>query len=379
LHHAFVYNLKLVLLLVGDKKGTILRGIWVKFDEIVLASYGELLDICYEESLTWAYRDMDQNDNVDNETLDFLKPFLPKGVDLESFSDFFNLWKHTVSSDDQLLPIPPTKTIIPYHFTKWNSFKGGSDSMTKLFWLSKHYVPTQSPSSNAIAQLFRFLAVTLYRVDAVMRSNQDLTSYKTLQAWRKSNRNRQRSFESFLRDLVEASSSLKDVARYESPLRNVQESNARSTRNRVQQIQVTWGKEQTFQTPARNASKTYERLCSEAGSDDVVKRREACTGHIVFRVGLDSNQNIVTEGPGCRARCVVCHQQTRHYCTSCRHWICGPNKAYLDPITKKETISYITQTDGVNIFFRRSCWQMWHENGLTAQRDSRSVVSDISD
>ena len=55
LHHAFVYSLKLVLLLVGDNKGTIIRGVWVEFNDIIMEAYKVFLRQCYDVSLKWAY------------------------------------------------------------------------------------------------------------------------------------------------------------------------------------------------------------------------------------------------------------------------------------------------------------------------------------
>ena len=51
LHHAFVYDLSLVLLLIGDSKGMILRGIYVEFDDEIKAAYNIFLTRCYDESL----------------------------------------------------------------------------------------------------------------------------------------------------------------------------------------------------------------------------------------------------------------------------------------------------------------------------------------
>jgi len=378
LHHAFVYDLKVILLLIGDKKGTILRGVWVRFNQTIMTAYGEFLDRCYNESLKWAYHDMHDEEDVlqDEDSLNIIKPFLPKEVDFESFADFFNLWKNAVNGCTEHLPIPPTKTIVPFHFAKWNKFKGGSDTMTKLFWNTKHYVPSASPSSSAVSQLFRFLAVTMYRIDAVMTSKEDLNSFQSLYAWRKANQARQSSFEKFLRDLVEAASKKSSGVQNPSSLLSVDQ-NSRSTRFRVNQVEVQWGSEQTFHTPARNVSAAYSRTSSI--DENVLHRREECTGQIVFRVGIDANHKPITEGPGCRGRCVYCHELSRHFCTSCRHWICGPNKAYVDPITKKETLAFIIQSDGSRLYFRRSCWHLWHEKGLSSyQSDEMSLISEIS-
>ena len=134
--------------------------------------------------------------------LNAIKPLLSPGLDFESFKDFYMLWKQATCSPSRHLPIPRTQKIIPCHFSLWNKFKGGSDTITKLFWNSKHYVPSVSPASNAVSQLFRFMAVTLYRCDAVMSSHENLERYPTLESWRHSNQVRNKSFQHFLREIT---------------------------------------------------------------------------------------------------------------------------------------------------------------------------------
>ncbi len=131
-----------------------------------------------------------------------LQSLLPPCVDYDSFEDYFHLWKKATNSADSYLPIPPTEYIIPYHFAKWNKFKGGSDTLTKLFWNSKHYVPSDQPAAYAISRLFRFIAAILFRCDSIMTSKEDLDNYPSLRHWRNANNSRQMSFDTFLRSLV---------------------------------------------------------------------------------------------------------------------------------------------------------------------------------
>ena len=153
--------------------------------------------------MKWAY-DNNRNEDYDGisnrgSSLEDLRPFLPSSVDFESFRDYFELWKEATNSSHSRLPIPPTNYIIPYHFAKWNKFKGGSDTITKLFWNANHFVPSDTPSAYAISRLFRFLAVLIYRCDAVMGCKEDLDFYQSLMRWRQANNRRQASFDIFLR------------------------------------------------------------------------------------------------------------------------------------------------------------------------------------
>lgn len=91
LHHAFVYNIKLVLLLIGNKKGTILRGVWVIFHDEIMMAYDHFLSRCHDLCLKWAYDGLDES-SIPNEDEDidfnFIKKLLPPGVDFEGFLDF---------------------------------------------------------------------------------------------------------------------------------------------------------------------------------------------------------------------------------------------------------------------------------------------------
>lgn len=178
LHHATVYKLKLVLLLIGDKR-SIIRGIWVKFDVTILSCYESLLSSLYDKTLSWAYN---RNYNMSS-ILSSIEGCIPPTIGLEGMIDFIELWR-AIFDDPCRLPIPQSTNIIPYHFSKWNKSKGGSNTITKLFWTAKHNPPNSCPSTNAIAQILRFLGVILFRCDAVMTSKEDLNKYRDLKNWR---------------------------------------------------------------------------------------------------------------------------------------------------------------------------------------------------
>jgi len=47
MHQAYVYKFKFVLLLIGDKSGNIIRGVWVRFDTDLLDDYRIFLKFVY--------------------------------------------------------------------------------------------------------------------------------------------------------------------------------------------------------------------------------------------------------------------------------------------------------------------------------------------
>ena len=290
-------------------KGSILRGVWVVFDDTIKLAYARFLTHCFNESLTWAYRNDILNERHD-QVLEAIKPSLPANIDFESFKDYYYLWKQATDPVDGSLPIPPTKYIIPYHFSKWNKFKGGSDTITKLFWNCKHYVPNVTPASSAFSQLFRLIAATLYRCDCVMTSKEDLSNYKSLKHWRHSNQTRLESFQKFLRRIVPLLCHSEDTAVGNRRAVSPEISVARASRNRVVQLEVPWGSQKTFQTPSRKQAIKYQR---QDVDEQVLQRRDACTGICVYRTAVDKNGKEIDKAAGTIGRCVVCKKKTGYF------------------------------------------------------------------
>jgi len=362
----------MVLLLIGDKKGTILRGIWVEFDDEIMMAYRVFLTLCYDKALKWAYDASNDehifDDRNEDARLSFLKPFLPQSMDFESFLDFYKLWKYATT---QNLPIPATDYIIPYHFSLWNKFKGGSDTLTKLFWNGKHYVPSATPASTAVSHLFSFIGAVLRRSDAVMGSKNDLTFYSSLQGWRHANNQRHTSHQVFIRRI--ASCLLKKQNVHQHQLVTPPRILGRNSRNRVQQVEATWVNDQTGKTPARRVAEKYSD--SSKVNPAVLQRRSKCTGKIICRVRV-KNGVIETEGPGTRGLYVVCKMKTRFYCAGCHHHVCGPAKISVDE-NGRPKINFIKEDDENWIYFIQSCWHIHHEEGLSKDKRNSNEYKDV--
>ena len=142
LHHAYVFDFQFVLLLVGDRTGTILTGTWVEFSDALKEEYGLFLRLTYEKSLSWAYKP-DLVSLPEESIKKALKHVTRGGVDYESFTGHFALWQYVTTKIEG--PLPHVERIIPFLFAKWNCLKGGSDTITKLIWFSMQALPVKSP------------------------------------------------------------------------------------------------------------------------------------------------------------------------------------------------------------------------------------------
>lgn len=140
LHHAYTYNFKKLLILIGDQSGNIIRGIWVCFSTQLKNYYGILLQTVYDMSLKWAY---DSRDSLPEAELKD-EILAVKGIDYDSLMDYFKLWRFVNTKMPK--PLPRLQRIIPRVFATWNCMKGGSDTTTKLICSTKqgHLVPRKS-------------------------------------------------------------------------------------------------------------------------------------------------------------------------------------------------------------------------------------------
>jgi hypothetical protein len=155
LHHAYVYDFRFVLLLIGDSTSKIINGVWVKFDAEIKTNYGILLRSIYNVSLKWAYS---PNVLLPEAKIKSLLPEVDKELDFESFQGHLALWKFV--SNKIAAPLPRLARILPLVFSTWNSLKGGSDTMTKLIWHAHSHVPFKSPqvTMSTYASQLKFLS-----------------------------------------------------------------------------------------------------------------------------------------------------------------------------------------------------------------------------
>jgi len=205
-----------------------------------------------------------------------------------------------------------------------------------------------------------------------MSSNENLDVYDTLLHWRNANSKRQTSFESFLRRSAFIYF-FQNESVDDNPASPMQPTNVRNSRHRDKQIPVSWVSAFTGRTPKKNVNKQYEERKEVLDMNDVVERRERCTGYCVFRVTIDEDGKETLKGEGTMNRCALCKKNTRHFCINCHTWLCGPSTPYFDEGNKKSVAVYTDSKTRREMHFRLSCFQIFHDQGLTkAKGDTNS-------
>lgn len=109
---------------------------------------------------------------------------LKKNVVLDDFITWYHVWRKLNIGSGVKFPIPKCNKLIPYEHAFWNVAKGGSDTMTKLFWNCQAKIPIQLPQSTLVARLLLVYATSYHRLLQFSSRGKDFDDYPTLQHFR---------------------------------------------------------------------------------------------------------------------------------------------------------------------------------------------------
>ena len=136
LHHAAVYGFNKTLLLIGNRSGSMIKGIWMHCTDAIAIAHLSTLKTCYNLSLKWMCENENPPVHFEN---------LAQGAIDSSFQELMlevELCMHMLNNIK--FPLPILSCIIPHVFSRWNLMKGGSDAATKLLEYCQVYLPVHS-------------------------------------------------------------------------------------------------------------------------------------------------------------------------------------------------------------------------------------------
>ena len=294
LHHAYVYDVRHVLLLVGDDFARIIAGILVEFDDMLKDAWGKVLDDMFRIGLAFIYKeptDPFKCSEEDHERLDRVLPTVKTAgarVDFESFDQMIKIWR--VLRLVWPKPLPPISKLIPLIYAIWNAMKGGSDTITKLIWSAMYAPPNHLPQAHAIARMFLLVFIQIHRSNQIGTSKSTMP-YKSLRHFRNANNKRF----SLHNTLISISCCLEADTTETTEIESVTEDESveepvlvgRETRGAKPKLVVKTGIPLTGDTPKKSVRKVLDRIKSGAtkpkGHQQEVEERTAnCTG-IPFR------------------------------------------------------------------------------------------------
>jgi len=325
-HHAAVYGLKHVLLLVGDQV-RVLFGYWVSFEPETLAHYRRVLHDLYRSVLLWAY---DDTVPVPRDDIAAALARLPRGVDLQSFDYTLAVWRELERKE---FPLPPTRKVLPMQVGFWNTFKGAADVATRVVSANDapmpHGADVATPQSIVAKRIIMLGVANLHRALQLLSSRSSAAEFDSVRAFRNAN-NKRRSFHRTLlqvagelTQLAEASSAgasaADDVAAAANDDSDDDDGDDDAAQRRVPSINLSrFGVEPRLPrigsfpgSPARDVRAQYSQPQYAAAA----RRFNDCDGRVFRAVDKDGNP--------VRRTCFHCKQNgTSYWCGGCHNYFC---------------------------------------------------------
>jgi hypothetical protein len=380
IHHAYVYDLEVVLLLVGDDDSGVLYGIFVNISDEVRSIYGKVLEDIYKVSLEWIYKPRANEEDVDKPTdeelSDTILPCIPvngAALDLQSFKMQVAVWRG-INLTLPRYPIPRLKGVLPVPFSRWNMKKGGSDSTTLLIDNNAPSVPNQGSNQSIVcARMFMIQFVWIHRLFQIGGAKEDLDFYSCLQRCRDSATMRSsmkgtllaiaKHIEILLNghdvDLM-AEQMASSLAIASSP------ANQRQTRSAAETETLVLPSFDTGKTPKGKVKKQIEAMELKSRQNKLdgngqryLDRLKRCTGHHVHRL----TESFEERGAGAEGTCAHCNKRTNDYCILCKRWLCYKKSAEAEKLD-----GWVPQVKlkvgGKTLYVNNSCFRIGHAEAI---------------
>ena len=323
LHHAYVYDLHKVVLIVGDDHSEIIQSTIVKFPREIRDQYGYVLAKVKDMGLYWVYNDTSNIDEIPEEVLsiaDDLKCLNGR----EALLSAFYLWKRIMSMS---LPLPVLLRIIPIYCAYWNQVKSLSDTSTLFMEECKIVVPTVYTNASTIAasRIIQLLFVTVHRLCHIVSSKDTNDNYGTLERYRNAASKRssfpqrlammkdyfERQIENLSKNNTSTTATVTPLTqtRRQNPSRILINNTAPSLANHVPKV--------TGKTPEK-MTQMKRKLENGQVEPEVEKRWKNCKGFPMKIHKFDTTGNKQRH----RQSCSDCGRATSWYCTQCKGWFC---------------------------------------------------------
>ena len=400
LHQSATTGINLGLLLIGDKYGTLIRGIWVKFPYGLTSSYQSCVADIHETHFKFTSDALKNDDDpmsyIDSDMKKKIEVAIGKQtyVDWESFQYGFKMWV-TLRKND--LPLLTSRKVVPAIASLWNRSKNGSDVATGMIRSAWFPLPTaaRTPAALAVQRILYLIQINILKiVTFVTFGDENIDNFR-----RKTNRinGSFRTFGLKLREicivprLAAIHKSITEINELMNGGDNDTSLEAEpfrtfSTRRRLRSRTTYHINNPTIQIQ-RTGKTPSNRQCKE---EEAAKRRPVCT--LPLLVPLCDEVGIAIRGK----QCDICARSTKFWCLGCHRHFCNDAQPDTSKFRKgigvdikgSETIasadlslrsnkrkSPLTQTEIEHTTFKFTCHVRGHLHLL--DRQDSSVVRNL--
>jgi hypothetical protein len=332
---------------VGDRRGVILKVVWVVFDSLSLTHFRSCAIDILKDSTGFVFDALKEKKDIE----EFISPSQRVKIELAldrlgdiNMSSFLHSVRFFHAFMSMNLPVKPSKKVLPHLCTLWNRIKNGSDTATQVCRSGWFPLPTPArvPSAYVCHRLFFLSFFQILRIASVFQ----VTETDSLDSWRKRTNKSQGSFREGvfhlsinvimpLIDVINETNQLNHSIAVSSLLTmpnpnqgEVSFMNGETPRRSlrfVRQTSVPWSVKvipklrQSLMKTGFTPKKIYKNRASGSNEHLIKKRLARCT--VPMGVTLSN-----AYGKKKYSVCRLCGRQTSNFCLGCHMYFC--NKVY---------------------------------------------------
>ena len=322
LHHAYTYGTKSCYYVISSH-AALLYVLKINFSVDLLNAYENITDWLYEETLTTFYTKNFEVPKMPDAIKQALKDkrFTHLKMTEHEFQSYVGLWRviniHQTKSIK--FPLPPIARAAPLTVAKWNTIKGGGDTLTKMADFCQERIGIRSDVLIACSRFLLNAGLVFHRCNQ-MCSAKDPEEYPTLYHICHANNQRFSSKDSLrlLSKILLKLASNETEAEEAEPLELVNLCHSPAVSHTRKSTRVKQGTPNvrmpcvagiTGKTPGKGSSRNNPPA-------EFVDRCLHCNGTFPS-VRFDPKKKDQ------RATCSICKRKTKHYCWGCRRYLCS--------------------------------------------------------
>lgn len=371
LHHASVYSQDCCFHAVGDTKH-LLSIVKMNFSPELLGAYEAMLEFVYNSGLNIFYRnDRDGSGKIvaDDIEMKRIETAVAKhgrtfgaGEGMSRFDFNYRLWRKALEEEN--LPLPPVKQILPLPLAHWNINKPCGDMTTQMLWEQNYHPPKNANNvqSALVKRLgHQYPSYAVHRLFQLFATEKPLDSFPSILSFR----DRVRKNLAFWMSFCHMESTLSSMAVEYDPERPLPPPGAAGAGNNQVALPhniPSWP--DVF--PTTGSSPKRQRRTYYGNADNSHKyyyqRRHRCLG--IVHIASDANGNPVKH-----KTCAQCNRKDASwYCGTCHLYF--HNMTHNVKIRGNQPIPVMAASTGqINadgtpeiMYARMTCADLWHYN-----------------
>ena len=173
LHQAATTEINNALFLIGDRNGTIIRGIWIHFPDELIEAYQTCIGDIHNNNFEFTSNAIEGDNNpltyINSDTKEQIEQAIQKQtyVDWDSFIYGFKMW---VALRKLQLPLLSSRQVLPVPAALWNRSKNGSDVATGMIRGAWFPLPAaaRTPGGLVVQRILYLIQINILKIGSIL-------------------------------------------------------------------------------------------------------------------------------------------------------------------------------------------------------------------